>query len=587
MLPSPARQCDQRPESLTGSGPRNGLRARLAMFSLCLHLTTGLSALAQSANLHSIAEDRSRAEQGDPEAQYQLGVAYDKGTGWTEPNHQEAILWYTLAARNGHSGAAFDLAYKYDLGIGVEENNEQAVYWYTLAAEAGDYVAQYNLALMYENGEGISKDLDAARRLYLESAEAGYASAYVGLGNLYDEGLGVARNATTAAEYYRKGAVLGDPLSQALFGAALALGTGVEVNSLDALAWLLLAKQGDDLELNESIDNLIVRLQADEDNLSLALDRALTFVHGSGFPSISGNDEWEAPSNILDEPGDELVRTVQVGLLQLGYFDGQVDGIFGPKTRSAILAFERDWEFEPTGQVSGELSMYIGAAIAFELAESLETDEPNYRPKDARSFGSGFFIDNEGLILTNSHVVSDCSQTTLDDGSPLSLIASEQSSDLALLRSTSSTNTQGMKLRAGQGIRLAEKILVAGYPLNGFVTSDVNVTTGSVSALSGPNQDRRLFQLTAPVQPGNSGGPVLDDAGRLVGVVVSKLDAIYVASETGSLPENVNFAVALGTVQSFLDAYNVKYETLSNSPTLDQRDVADIASNATVRINCF
>jgi S1-C subfamily serine protease len=93
--------------------------------------------------------------------------------------------------------------------------------------------------------------------------------------------------------------------------------------------------------------------------------------------------------------------------------------------------------------------------------------------------------------------------------------------------------------------------------LPGLLASEANVTTGTVSALAGIGNDTRFLQMTVPVQPGNSGGPLLDLEGRVVGVVVGKLDALKVASVTGDIPQNVNFAIKAEVVRRFLDASGV------------------------------
>ena len=80
-----------------------------------------------------------------------------------------------------------------------------------------------------------------------------------------------------------------------------------------------------------------------------------------------------------------------------------------------------------------------------------------------------------------------------------------------------------------------------------------------ISALAGPGDDRRIFQITAPVQPGNSGGPVLDTSGHVVGVVVARFDALKMARLTGRLPQNVNFAISEGAARAFLGAHDVPY----------------------------
>ena len=130
-------------------------------------------------------------------------------------------------------------------------------------------------------------------------------------------------------------------------------------------------------------------------------------------------------------------------------------------------------------------------------------------------------------------------------------------------------------------------LIVAGFPLHGLLTSDINVTKGIVSALAGPGDDRRKFQITAPVQPGNSGGPVLDASGHVVGVVVARLDALKMARRTGRLPQNVNFAISEGAARAFLDAHDVPYKTARSNTTMPTTDIAAKAKGYTVLIECW
>ncbi|MEM6666260.1 MAG: serine protease [Pseudomonadota bacterium] len=200
------------------------------------------------------------------------------------------------------------------------------------------------------------------------------------------------------------------------------------------------------------------------------------------------------------------------------------------------------------------------------------------------SSGSGFLINTDGQIVTNAHVVEGC-QTLVADGVSARLVAVDDVADLAVIE-TSSTLKQPLNIRSGRGLQLAEDLVVSGYPLSGLVTSDPIISTGTVSALSGPNRDRMLFQMSAPVQPGNSGGPVLDSNGNLVGVVVSKLDALRVAEITGDIPQNVNFAVSLGALMPFLDTYAIDYTTRVGTTSLDTPSVARLANQSVVYIEC-
>lgn len=113
------------------------------------------------------------------------------------------------------------------------------------------------------------------------------------------------------------------------------------------------------------------------------------------------------------------------------------------------------------------------------------------------------------------------------------------------------------------------------------------MTTGNLSSLSGIGGDTRLSQITAPVQPGNSGGPVLDYSGNIMGVVVSKLDALQTAKITGDIPQNVNFSINLGVLRSFLDASSVEYDVVPSDKTLPTTVIADKAKGFTVLFECW
>ena len=130
------------------------------------------------------------------------------------------------------------------------------------------------------------------------------------------------------------------------------------------------------------------------------------------------------------------------------------------------------------------------------------------------------------------------------------IVARDPNNDLALLRGP-------VRLPVpiavdDRGIRPGDTVVAVGFPLPDLLASEASVTTGTVSALAGIGNDMRLLQVTVPVQPGNSGGPLLDLHGRVVGVVVGKLDALQVASITGDIPQNVNFAIKAGVARSFL-----------------------------------
>src|SRR5215469_2640293 len=133
-----------------------------------------------------------------------------------------------------------------------------------------------------------------------------------------------------------------------------------------------------------------------------------------------------------------------------------------------------------------------------------------------------------------------------------------------------------------------EPVIVAGYPLQGLLTSKGSVTTGIISALAGPKEDKNLIQITAPIQPGNSGGPLVDAHGAVIGVVASKLNSVRVARATGLLPENINFAVKEELVRKLLDKIGIKYAAPPSE--FEQLAIPEIAENVfkfTAIVQCF
>ena len=209
--------------------------------------------------------------------------------------------------------------------------------------------------------------------------------------------------------------------------------------------------------------------------------------------------------------------------------------------------------------------------------------------KKSGSTGTGFFINKQGHIVTNSHVVKDCRQiNTLYQGSKVStsLVTNDPRNDLALLKA-STRPTAIAYFRSGRGIRSGEDILAFGYPLKSVLSDELKGTKGMINALSGLNNDTRFMQMSAPVQAGNSGGPLLDQAGNVVGVVTAKLNAVKMAKYTGNIPQNVNFALKASLVRDMLEVKDIDYETASSKKKMETVDIFDKAKQFTVLVECL
>ena len=258
-----------------------------------------------------------------------------------------------------------------------------------------------------------------------------------------------------------------------------------------------------------------------------------------------------------------------------------------------IVYKERRFE-ERTNQNLCELSeiAFNGSTIqAAPASTAPQTGAPSTASPAAasQSFGTGFFISSQGHALTNNHVTSSCrSITAILDGRkyPAQLVRSDERNDLALIRVQTTTPVPFASFRSAPAIRAGEGIVVAGFPLPSLLQNGLNITLGNVSALAGLGGNTAFLQLTAPVQPGNSGGPLLDMGGNIVGVVVSKLDAARIAQVTGDIPQNINFAVQGIMARLFLEAGGQRVEERSSSKELRVGDVGDRARAFTFQIQC-
>jgi hypothetical protein len=144
-------------------------------------------------------------------------------------------------------------------------------------------------------------------------------------------------------------------------------------------------------------------------------------------------------------------------------------------------------------------------------------------------------------------------------------------------------------LRAPVSTRSGEEIVAIGFPLSGVLSQEPIVTTGIVSALAGIRGDPTQLQISAPVQPGNSGGPVFDMNGNLVGIVVAGIGTLKAARAIGgAVPQNVNFAVNVAEAQKFLNRHKVAWQkrAFDKDKRLSVADIAEAARQTIAFVEC-
>jgi S1-C subfamily serine protease len=170
--------------------------------------------------------------------------------------------------------------------------------------------------------------------------------------------------------------------------------------------------------------------------------------------------------------------------------------------------------------------------------------------------GSGFLVSSEGHIVTNQHVLQGCERISAAGFGEARLLRSDPVNDLAVVKLDHAPSEPPVEIQQNPP-KLGEDVAVLGYPLGAFLGNSLSVTRGNVASLSGLAGDSRHLLITAPVQPGNSGGPVINADGSVVGVVVSRVSDIAMLERSGSLPQNVNFAIKPAVLLSFLETAGV------------------------------
>jgi S1-C subfamily serine protease len=269
----------------------------------------------------------------------------------------------------------------------------------------------------------------------------------------------------------------------------------------------------------------------------------------------------------------DMQRNVQA-LKERPWFDIPV--IYDDGQR-AIVALEKG---VPGERAFAEAFASWGGAVA------KTSPAPSSPPRPVTTSGTGFFVTNRGHVVTAAHVVDGCVRLTIQYGGATRTARLEQlekTNDVAVL-DTDVTPVRAAKWRPA--VRLGEDVVVYGFPLSGMLASDGNVTTGIVTALAGLRDDSRLFQLSAPVQRGNSGGPVLDRSGNVVGIVVAKLDVARLAEQLHDTAQNVNFAVKSGVALAALRAWGTAVAEDQAAAPFSTPDLVDFAKGFTVHVIC-
>ena len=199
-----------------------------------------------------------------------------------------------------------------------------------------------------------------------------------------------------------------------------------------------------------------------------------------------------------------------------------------------------------------------------------------------RGFGSGFALSGEGVIATNEHVIDGCQQIfAVYQSKPkrARLLFANKAHDFAVIKIRANTPSFFHIKRSVPD--LGEALISGGYPSPRNLGAGIKITTGVVSSEEPRIGD--LFQHTTPTQPGNSGGPLVNKAGHVVGISTS----VY-GEKIGELaPQNINFAVSQKTIQHNLKKWNLRFSEGNDSVEFPTTLLADMLKRSTAQIICY
>ena len=452
-------------------------------------------------NSVTIEELRAKAEKGDAEAQCLLGSGYYSGDGVAQ-DYAQAIKWLRKAADQNLAVAQFMLGHCYEYGQGVANDRVEAVRWYRKAAEQNDAGAQFSLGVCYDEGQGVAKDKVEAMKWYRKAAEQN-ADAQCYLGDCYHDGDGVKKDAAEAVKWYRKAAEQNFAKAQYNLGVCYYAGKGLAQDYAEACKWF--------------------RKAAEQNYASAQYNLGLCYGKGQGVPQ---NDVeayfWSSLAAAQDVKNATHNRDILASRM----------------SREEIVEGQRR-----------------AAAFVPHKETSSSSSDNSVLPDNPKATGTGFFITDDGYLISNYHVVKDATKVRLLTSVGLidaKVVLVDAANDLALLKAKGKFSS--LPISPSRTAQLGGTVATIGFPNTGLQGFAPKLAKGEIASLSGAADDPRYFQISVPVQPGNSGGALVDERGNVIGIVSAKLDASVALAASGQLPENVNYAVKSSFLLGFLES---------------------------------
>jgi len=574
---------------------------------ICLGVLTRLFAQQSDTDRKLFEENKAKAEKGDAKAQFVVGLDYSQGNGVTQSS-SDAFRWFSKAADQGFVKAQASLGYCYLYGNGVDQDYAEAMNWLRKAADQGDASAQVNLGLIYAD-KGTPEDCVESEKLLRKAADQGSYIAQWNLGCAYAKGCGVSQDYIQAIKWFRKAADQNFADAQSMVGYYYLNGYGVETNYAESMKWFLKAAAQDYAIAQANVGGFYLKGDGVAKDYAEALKwyrkaaaqnlDSAELVLGSCYSLGEGvvKDEVEAAKwyRKAAEQGYAGAQCILGGV----YYTG--DGV----AKDYVEGYK--WLLLAAGQgniaAKKDMPMYENLMAREQISEGQKLAR-NFKPREVpsaggavsaksiaqtrpESSGTGFFITEDGFLVSNEHVVRDATQVRLVTSGGLinaKVVKVDAANDLALLKADGRFTP--LPVVASRAMKLGGTVATVGFPNIGLQGFAPKFARGEIASLSGASDDARYFQISVPLQPGNSGGALVDEHGNVIGIVSAKLDAAIALAASGVLPENVNYAVKSSFLLSFLESEPAVINNLKTPVDADRRfdDVVKAVQNATVLV---
>ena len=307
----------------------------------------------------------------------------------------------------------------------------------------------------------------------------------------------------------------------------------------------------------------------------------LTYPNGSQKTGYWINDFWEDKRN---NPRDRYPKTKYIGECitdpKLCTVDELCD--YASKTyRDGTVVWRS------TDYAKGHIAKAKNVGLSCGVPAQAQLDEYKAPKTFNVASGTGFYVSEKGHIITNNHVIKGCRHIKVQSAEKLidtKILATDERTDLALLKATEAPpNYFAISTRAPEEL---QEVIVAGYPFGDEISSSIKFTQGIISSLSGIDNNYSEIQIDAALQPGNSGGPIVDEFGNALGVAVAKLDLETILEQYNVVPENTNFGIKASAVLNLLSGNNIKPKA-ANAEPIKRSEIVKLVKEATVHLSCW